>query len=333
MDVVALYEEALARGTVLSGYYNRNVRVETGDGPVIVRIRADGSEAMDLALWPEAEVLAAIGPHVPSAPRLLYTGRDPDFQIHEFIAGRRMDELAPDGKPLPDPVLKAVEGFFFDLLRVPVSAVPAIPRDWPQDADTGGFAERLLALVRTIRHRGDEGISGLYDELGVPEDPCSLLGDRARGMAERAFRLLHADIHRKNMILTEGGRVAFLDWELALWGDPVYDLADHLHKMAYLPGERRAVTEGWERSAPEECRTRWRADLDYYIAYEAVKSAVVDTVRWGRRIAGTEDAGERHTLCLELAGKLAAARVHWSAAAPSVPEPRQIAAAVDRWLA
>lgn len=332
MDIAALYEEALARGTALSGYYNRNIEMQTDDGPVIVRIRADGSEAMDLALWPEAEVLAAIGTHVPSAPRLLYAGRDPDFQIHGFIAGRRMDEVAPEGKPLPDPVLKGVEKFFFDLLRVPASAVPAVPRDWPRDGDTGAFAERLLALVRAIRHRGDEAISGLYDELGVPEDPCGLLGDRASGMAERSFRLLHADIHRENMILTEGGRVAFLDWELALWGDPVYDLADHLHKMAYLPNDRRAVTEGWQRSAPGECRARWRDDLDYYLAYEAVKSAVVDTVRWGRRIAEAGNAEERQTLCRELAGKLAAARAHWSAAAPCVLEPEEIGAAVGRWL-
>ncbi|MFE4261536.1 aminoglycoside phosphotransferase family protein [Streptomyces sp. NPDC056883] len=332
MDAVALYEEACTRGTALAGYYNRNVRVETDSGPVIVRIKAGDSDAMDLTLWPEAEVLEAIGPLVPSAPRLLYAGTEPDFQIHGFIAGRRTDAIAADGQPLPEIVLKGIEGFFAELLRVPLSTLPALPPDWPSDRDSRGFAERLLALVREIRGRGDEGLQGLYDELGVPRDPCGPLADRAREMAGRSFRLLHADIHRKNMILTDQGRVAFLDWELALWGDPVYDLADHLHKMSYTPSERRTVTEGWERSAPADCRAGWRADLDYYAAYEAVKSAVVDTARWGRRIATTQDGVARRTLSRELAEKLAAGCASWSTGTPRVPEPWEIEKAVDRWL-
>ncbi|MFJ4780250.1 aminoglycoside phosphotransferase family protein [Streptomyces sp. NPDC088762] len=332
MDAIALYEEAGARETVLSGFYNRNVRVETGCGPVLVRIRGSGSEHMDLTLWPEAELLEAIERHVPSAPRLLHASRDPEFQIHEYIPGPRVDEVAPDGEPLPDTVLKGIEGFFGTLLRIPASALPPMAGDWPADGDTAGFAELLMGLVRTIRHRGDEATGRLYEALAVPEDPCGALGDRARRLAERPFRLLHADIHRKNMILADDGHVAFLDWELALWGDPVYDLADHLHKMSYTPAQRQAVTEGWDRSAPDECRTGRRAGLDFYLAFEAVKSAVVDTVRWGRRIAGADDAVERERLCLELAGKLAAARRHWGAGSPPVPGPREIEAAVRRCL-
>ena len=45
------------------------------------------------------------------------------------------------------------------------------------------------------------------------------------------------------MILARG-RTYFLDWELALWGDPVYDLAVHLHKMGYSPQEYAAVQAG-----------------------------------------------------------------------------------------
>lgn len=333
MDAVALYEEARLRGTALAGHYNRNVRVQADTGPVIVRIREGASEAMDLTLWGESEVLEAIGPYVPSAPRLIYAGSDPDFQIHEFVAGRRVDDLVPDGKPLPEAVLKAVEGFFGDLMRVPVAALPVIPRDWPHDGDTGGFAERLLGLVHEIRHRGDAGAGRLYEALAIPDDPCAALRARARGMARRRFRLLHADIHRKNMILSDEGHVAFLDWELALWGDPVYDLADHLHKMSYTPAERRMVAEGWERVAPDECREGWRPGLDYYLAYEAVKSAVVDAVRWGRRLAESEDPGERRMLARELADKISAAQPHWGPGASAAPALRDIEAAVDRWVA
>ncbi|MCX5587905.1 aminoglycoside phosphotransferase family protein [Streptomyces erythrochromogenes] len=332
MDFLELYEHAATQRSGLAGFYNRNVRVQTEEGPVLVRIRSSSSESMDLACWPEAELLAALDGHVPAAPRLLHAARNPDFQIHEYVAGRRVDELAPDGKPLPDAVLKAVEGFFGTLLRVPSTVLPPTPADWPPDGDTPGFAGLLLELVRHIRHRGDAAVRSLYEALGVPDDPCCVLASRAHRLSRRPFRLLHADIHRKNMIMAEGGRVAFLDWELALWGDPVYDLADHLHKMSCTPADRRTLTEAWERSAPDECRNGWRADLDFYLDYEAMKSAVVDTVRWGRRIAGTGDADERRRLSLELAGKLAAAQPHWSADAPTATEPGEIEAAVCRCL-
>jgi hypothetical protein len=41
-------------------------------------------------------------------------------------------------------------------------------------------------------------------------------------LRSRPLRLAHCDIHCKNMILDQG-HVVFLDGELALWGDPVYD--------------------------------------------------------------------------------------------------------------
>ncbi|MEU9006417.1 aminoglycoside phosphotransferase family protein [Streptomyces sp. NPDC048551] len=330
MDAVALYEEALALGAGQSGHYNRNIRVETADGPAVVRMRNGHAEVMDLTLWPEPEVLAAIADHVPSAPRLLHAGTDPDFQIHAFVRGRRVDTLGPAESRLPHAVLTGVEGLFRDLLRVPESALPRVPPDWPGDGDTPGFADRLAALVQMIRYRGDEETQALYGALGVPKDPCALLRERFRGLTARRFGLLHADIHRQNMILTDDGRVAFLDWELALWGDPVYDLADHLHKTAYRADEAGEVVAGWERSASQECRRGWSSDLDHYLAFEAVKSAVVDTVRWGRGIARAGDAGERARLAGELAAKLAAARPHWEAGDRPLPEPREIEEAVAR---
>ncbi|MEV5444348.1 aminoglycoside phosphotransferase family protein [Streptomyces sp. NPDC052644] len=336
-DPAALYEEARTQeGAAQSGHYNRNVRVESEGGPVVIRMRTSGAtaEPMDLTLWPEAEVLAAVNPYVPSAPRLLHASAAPEFQIHAYIEGRRLDDVSPDGKPLPEYLPEALGAFFGQLLRVPARALPPVPADWPRDGDTRGFAERLLALVGTIRHRGDAAVMGLYEALGVPGDPCGLLRRRAADLARRPFRLLHADVHRKNLILTEGDRdrVAFLDWELALWGDPVYDLADHLHKMACTPGDRAAVTAAWLRAAPPECVEGWREDLDYYLSYEAVKSAIVDTVRWGRRIVTAPTAAARVALTRELAAKLEGAHSHWAPSRPAPPTPGDVDAAVRRCL-
>ncbi|MER6914649.1 aminoglycoside phosphotransferase family protein [Streptomyces sp. NPDC000594] len=322
MDSLALYEKARTHKGSLAGFYHHNVRVDTDTGPVLVRTPGPGAESMDLTLWPESAVLEAIQPYISRAPRLLHTSADPEFQIHGFVEGRRVDEVSPDsGTSLPQIVLDGLEQLFGEMLRVPGTALPPVPSDWPQDGDTEAFALRLLTGVREIRSRADSSLEGLYQDLGIPADPCGPLSERAAGeLSGRPFRLLHADIHRKNMILDEAA-VVFLDWELALWGDPVYDLADHLHKTAHNASDRHRVLAGWERAAPAECRLGWQDNLGFYLAYEEMKSAVVDTVRWGRRIALAPTAHERLTLAEELRQKLVRASPHWhGAASPESPE-------------
>lgn len=339
MDVTALYHQAreqeATEQTGHEGFYNRNIRLTTEEGhPVVVRMRKPGAdtEVMDPRLWPEQDVLTAIAPYVTSAPRLLHANKIPDFQIHAHIEGHLLADLAPDGTPLPGPVLPALESLFTQLLRVPREVLPPLPADWPADRDTPAFALTLLNLVREIRHRGDERINGLYDSLGIPKDPCATLEARATTLAPRPFRLLHADIHRKNVILTPDGQVAFLDWELALWADPVHDLADHIHKMSYTSPDRAAMLDAWERAAPPECREQWREDLDFYLAYQATKSAVVDTVRWGRHIAEERGEGLRRSRAGELAGKLAAARPHWGVAVSGRWDAGEVLSRVDYWM-
>ncbi|MEU5235575.1 aminoglycoside phosphotransferase family protein [Streptomyces lydicus] len=332
MDAIALYQEACGRHDALSGHYNRNVRVDSVDGPVMVRIPSGGAESMDLTMWPEHAVLEAIRPYVTSAPHLLHVQADPLFQIHEFIVGPSLDEVCPAGTPLPAEVLDAIGALFAQLLRVPTAKLPDPPDDWPSDGDTVSFVALLLRLVRTIRAAGDEATGRLYRELDVPDDPCALLEQRAGALRARPFRLLHADIHRGNVI-TQGSRTVFLDWELALWGDPVYDLADHLHKMSYLPGEREQMVTTWQRVAPAACRVGWEEALAFYLAYERMKSAVVDTVRWARLIAAAPTPAERRVFASELADKLRAAQPFWEPGSRSGCSSEDVERAVARWSA
>ncbi len=67
MNWRGLYERARAHGDSAAGYYNDNIRVDTPDGPVIVRIPIHGADMMDLRLWREDRVLAAIARHVRAA--------------------------------------------------------------------------------------------------------------------------------------------------------------------------------------------------------------------------------------------------------------------------
>ena len=314
-----LYREAVARADSASGFYNWNVQLATRAGPVIVRMPIPESDVMDLAIWQESSVLRAIRGMVTHAPRLLYANDSPPFQVLEFIDGELLDASAPRGVAVPGHVIGDVAEMLGQLGGIPREAIPSLPAGWPGDGETAEFARRLSAVTAGVHARFRPEFGELFTGLGIPADPLAPVLARWEALQPRPFRLLHTDIHRKNMILARG-RTYFLDWELALWGDPVYDLAIHLHKMGYSPAEYAAAQAAWLSAVPGQASEGWEPDLDTYLIHERVKSAIVDTVRYAKIIASGSATAEREAeLAGKLAGKLSAAqatRGNWPARSP-----------------
>jgi aminoglycoside phosphotransferase (APT) family kinase protein len=300
-----LYRQARA------GFYNDNVRVDTSDGPVIVRIPIHGADMMDLRIWPEQQVLDAVAPYVREVPRVLHVSADPAFQVHEFIDGSVLHDLAPRGVAVPENVPSDVARLFGALATVPRNALPETPAGWPGDGDSSSFATALSDVTAGRWARFRDGYGSLYRALGVPVAPLAPALDGWRHLTPRPFRLLHCDVHRKNIIMRDGHAV-FLDWELALWGDPVYDLAVHLHKMTYLPDEERALTQAWSRALPSALTEAWESDVTRYLVHERIKSVIVDTVRYAKLVATPTTPREQvRTLVQSLTRKLNAAGAIW----------------------
>ncbi|WP_406286270.1 aminoglycoside phosphotransferase family protein [Embleya sp. NBC_00896] len=309
-DPLTLYRTARESGKSASGFYNDNVRVETDQGPVIVRIPIHGADGMDLRVWPEQDVIRAIAPWVSAIPCVLHVSPDPAFQIHRFVSGDVVDAIAPRGVEVPRHLVSDVLRFFLDMSRVPVDDLPGVPVDWPKDRDTAGFGARLSAVTADVWERFRQPYASLYAALGVPKDPLGRVTADWHTMTGRPFGVLHCDVHRKNLIVA-AGRTCFLDWELALWGDPLYDLAVHLHKMDYLPEEAEAVRFGWFAVMPDDVKAEAVADLAVYMRHERVKSALVDTVRYSKLILAAADPETERRLVHSLAMKVNRARAIW----------------------
>jgi aminoglycoside phosphotransferase (APT) family kinase protein len=310
-DPDELYRLALARTDRSAGFYNHNVRVETPDGPVVVRIPIPAADTMDLTIWPEAAVVQAINPVIDRVPRLIHANANPAYQVVEFITGDVLDAIAPRGKRVPDHVISDVGELFHQLGQVPLAQLPTLPADWPTDGDTATFAHQLSDITIDVHTRFRDEFGDLFKALGFPTDPFEAILERWQTLSPRPFRLLHTDIHRKNMII-DAGATYFLDWELALWGDPVYDLAVHLHKMAYQPDEEDTARAIWRAAVPTDAATEWTTDLTTYLAHERVKSAIVDTVRYTKLItAHAETPTAEAALLDKLTTKLTAAHTVW----------------------
>jgi len=312
---MSLYLMARESGVRAAGFYNDNVRAETDGGPVIVRIPIHGADGMDLRMWPEQDVIAAVTPWVAAVPQVLHVCQEPAFQIHRFVTGSLVDDISPRGVAVPEHLPGDVVRFFRDMARVPVGAFPETSVKWPKDGDTPSFGARLSAVTREVWRRFREPYAELYAALGVPEDPMRRVEADWHTLTARPFGALHCDVHRKNLIVSEG-RTWFLDWELALWGDPLYDMAVHLHKMDYLPAEADAVTSGWLGAMSDDVTSGSVADLTVYVRHEQVKSALVDTVRYSKLILAEADEVTRSRLVGSLTTKVNRAREVWSSGRP-----------------
>jgi hypothetical protein len=315
MNWTRVYQDALAQGSSQVGYYHHNIRVDTAEGPVIVRVPIPGADVMDLRLWDEPDILAAIGSVVDTAPRLIQVSDRPAFQIHSFVPGAVLNQVAPRGVPVPEHVIPDVAALFANLAAIPAHQLPERPDDWPSDGDTAGFARRLAADSRRVYAANRAAHTDLYQRLDIPGDPFAPVDSRWATLTARPFVLVHSDVHRKNIIV-HNGRSFFLDWELALFGDPVYDLAVHLHKMTYLPDEQEKLVAIWSREMPGPHTTHAAADLETYLVHEQIKSALVDSVRYAQAFAGAPAPYPLPTLAAKLAALLTTARRHWAVAKP-----------------
>jgi aminoglycoside phosphotransferase (APT) family kinase protein len=310
-DPSGLYQTALETPWQAMGHYNRNIRATDHGRSVLVRIPIPRADVMDLRVLPEEDVLLAIEPYIDAAPRLLYSSRDPAFQVQDYVEGSVVNAVWPRGERLPSRIIPAVVDLLGQLQRVPREAVPAVA-GWPADCDTAAFGRTLSDTTEGIYQRFRRRYWWALREFQVPDDPLCDVRERWLSMTPRPFCLVHCDIHRKNMILTPDQQVVFLDWELALWGDPLYDLAVHVSKMGYLEDERNRVVDEWLRAMPGAATTGWSEDLATYLTHEQVKEALVGCIRYMRLfVDGRLTAEEQEQLVVKLTTKMAVAHLAW----------------------
>ncbi len=73
--------------------------------------------------------------------------------------------------------------------------------------------------------------------------------------------------------------LTLIDWELALVGDPLYELVRHMHLTPTRPEIRDRMFRRWESRLPARFTRDWQQDWRVYRWIEIVRSAYVDLDR------------------------------------------------------
>jgi aminoglycoside phosphotransferase (APT) family kinase protein len=304
---------------------------------VTVRIRRTGVLPVGFRTWQEeAAVLRAVGGILPHVPECLAEGED--FAVHSCVEGVPLSSVCGDGRPVDALLVGALADLLAQMTQVRRGALPALPAVWPRnDTDSQGFLQTLARLAgRQLREPRWAAFGGLFAALGIPDDALPGLAERVPAMTRRPYSLLHADLHRDNVLVSYGGvpPLVCVDWELATYGDPLHDLAAHLVRMKYPARQWAQVIDAWAnavRAVRPAAVAGLARDLDHYLAFERARSVYPGVVRAARSLEESctqkrlDDATAEVRRSLEAAAEPLRLR--------NVPGGGEIERALFRWLA
>ncbi len=332
-------------GEVLRGHHNTNYVLRAGPALALLlgavpftrlkyRVPLTTVEVVP-RVWPrESEVLRVVCRHLRDVPPCLADLGD--RSVHRYRTGRALDEARPGGTAGADEALmRGFAAFFVRTARVPVAELPALPGDWPEDGDSQGFLDWLVRFTEERVHRPHRDRFGaLLDAVGVPRDATARFAAHHRCRTARPFRLLHTDVHRANAVL-RGRRITVIDWELAILGDPLHDLATHLVRMGYDKHDQVRMTELWAEAMEGAGLTELTAGLDddlaIYLAFEHAQSVFPDVMRAAIDLPA-DAAPEHFGLAADRVGR-AVRRAREPLRLVDVPDREQVLDALRSWHA
>ncbi|MFE2050203.1 phosphotransferase [Streptomyces sp. NPDC059459] len=328
---------SLVRGP-LRGYHHETYVLSPPGGAGPVKLR----EPRSTSLWfdrrcfrSEEELLRGLKGRIDRVPDVVDVE---GMGLQTFIEGRTLGAHRWWGRRVPDPVFEQIVGLFRQMVPITARTLRVerrcSPLDAPEDGDTEGFLQRLVAFVEEQVYAANRPQFGaLFADLGVRDESLARLAENATGLTERPFCLLHADLHRENFVIDPEGGLWTIDWELAMVGDPLYDLATHLYLMRYPADQEERLVREWCQ-AVEEIRPGssrgWRRDLRVITDFKRAQSVCTDIVRAAMSLR--DETGLRWSALPRVAGTLQ--DVLTAAAGPlalqDVPNRRQIMAALVR---
>jgi len=212
------------------GQSNPTFRVDTGSGPVILRMRPEGAPRWAHDVAREYRVLAALGPTDTPVPAVYHYCEDAavlggEFYLMEFIEGRIEDDNRLPGYSAEERAA---------IYRSYVQAYARLHAvDWraaglEDSGKTDSYVARQLKLHRKLF--SEYCPEGIADLDWLQEALLERVPEQTR------TGLVHGDVRMGNVVLhpREPKVVALLDWEMSTLGD-VYADAGILTVPYYMP--------------------------------------------------------------------------------------------------
>lgn len=273
--------EIAKRGKKLAGMYNNNYRHDENGKAYLFRFPRPDEPQMDPRPFDETSLMTVLSKTNLPVAKLLRVSEDRTYSVYEFIEGQTLQDMAPSGSKLPAEIKAGIAEFYAELATTPQDGIPELlAHDWPTKGPGLIFFEKILEKAWKIQDEYWLSHKNYYEFLQLPKDPYSRFLAKGAKLTPRPWQLLHADLHRGNIMVRPDNSIVAIDWELAMYGDLLYCIASHLHRMMYGAQERIEMAAMIKAALPAQYQTNYDEDLSFYLDYEALKSIITDTVRF-----------------------------------------------------
>jgi hygromycin-B 4-O-kinase len=206
---------------IVEGMESQAFRFRVSEGWFVIRINPS-LRGFEKDRWAHSSVDEGVPvPHIVTLGTL---DRDHAYCISELVSGVTLEELPPaEAASLVDEVADAWRA----IASTDVSSIDGFG-DFDPDGRAPSDSWRAV-LHQTLS-------DARRDLAGLPESDKALAAyERLIDRCPEERSLIHGDFGSNN-VLTEGGRItAVLDWDLAMVGDPLYDVASAYFWASHLP--------------------------------------------------------------------------------------------------
>ncbi|MFJ9634099.1 phosphotransferase [Streptomyces sp. NPDC101175] len=271
----------------LKGYHHETYVLTMPGETRIVKLR----EPRERILWfdrrcfrSEEALLRALNGRISRIP-VIHDVEGMALQV--FIEGRTLKSRPWGDRRIPQPIHGQIVDLFRELARVTPDTLEVErsceAQDRAEDGDCDDFLDRLIVFVeQQVYEKNFPAFGRLFTELGLHPEAFVHLRKNVSGLVRRDFCLLHADLHRENFVLDPHNRLWSIDWELAMLGDPLYDLATHLYLMSYPAEQAQRMAGDWAEAVggvrPDSVRG-WADDLGRILDFKRAQSVFTDVIR------------------------------------------------------
>jgi predicted Ser/Thr protein kinase len=270
---IIINQESLNTSTHLTGYYNDNYIFSENNVYYVLRIPKIDAPIYDLKLHNEVDILNSVKHLNFSIPKVISSGID--YFVESFINGNNLSLLFGDMGFIDEWILEKLNFFFIQLHGSKIQIYPNLP--WKNSSKD--FYFHLVNYIKELYCNFWFENEPLYLSLGIKQKYIDHIFETYSIKNEREIVLCHCDIHRKN-VLVHQNRVSVIDWELALFADPIYDLSIFLHKMRLLPRQEQKFIKKYHNIYNHNLTfEQFKSEIEAYRALEEIKTVMVDAKR------------------------------------------------------
>ncbi len=187
---------------------------------------------------PEDEVIKVLQYYNVKCPKVLKTNRD--YSVQEYVEGQLLSDKFEDHKEVDKDIINQIINEICFLTQINGKELLRYA-SWNNNSSFYNFQCQNTEKIFLKYYKS---LKPIYDKLNISPDIISYLYNNTSKISnDRELSVIHGDRHKKNAILSNDGKLIFIDWELGCIGDVAYDIGFHLHQMAYTQDDEKYFLE------------------------------------------------------------------------------------------